>query len=298
MPVPLNTYKFTSERITAFMDFITERQTIWYKRFVLKKPKPWTDNPILLKYRFCNVYRELDTVTLWIADNWRQPHSHDPNLWFAMVVARYINWHPSLDAIGFPVPWRPKFVLKKLYDREDAGEKVFTGAYMISQAGTSLKKADYVTNHVLTPVWQRRAEIMPQSGESLAGFYKKLSKCHGLGSGFMSGQVIADIKYAKPLSLAKDWDTFAVSGPGSRRGLNRMLNRHPDTAWNDKEWHTQLLILRNIANSRIKENPIFMEHGLGLLHAQDTQSGLCEFDKYERVRKHEGRPRSTYPGEF
>ena len=33
-----------------------------------------------------------------------------------------------------------------------------------------------------------------------------------------------------------------------------------------------------------------------MIHAQDLQNCLCEFDKYERVRLNEGRPRSNYPG--
>ena len=34
----------------------------------------------------------------------------------------------------------------------------------------------------------------------------------------------------------------------------------------------------------------------GPLHAQDVENCLCEFDKYERTRLGEGRPRSLYAG--
>lgn len=37
-------------------------------------------------------------------------------------------------------------------------------------------------------------------------------------------------------------------------------------------------------------------HSLKWLDAQDLQNCLCEFDKYERVRMGQGRPRSRYPG--
>jgi hypothetical protein len=39
---------------------------------------------------------------------------------------------------------------------------------------------------------------------------------------FQSGQVLANLKYGQ-LKSAADWWTFAASGPGSRRGLNRVL---------------------------------------------------------------------------
>ena len=57
---------------------------------------------------------------------------------------------------------------------------------------------------------------MAEGNGLLAGF-------HGLGGGFISGQIVADMKYVAPLRDAPDWWNFAVSGPGSRRGLNRVL---------------------------------------------------------------------------
>jgi hypothetical protein len=56
--------------------FMKERHAIW-ERKVAGQPKPWTQDPILQSYRFCNVYRELDTVTVWINNNWRTPHYED-----------------------------------------------------------------------------------------------------------------------------------------------------------------------------------------------------------------------------
>ena len=51
------------ERIDAFFEFIYDRQEIWHKRSYLKQPAPWTSDPILNTYKFCNVYRELDAGT-------------------------------------------------------------------------------------------------------------------------------------------------------------------------------------------------------------------------------------------
>jgi len=38
------------------------------------------------------------------------------------------------------------------------------------------------------------------------------------------------------------------------------------------------------------------EVGMPKIHMQDLQNCLCEFDKYERVRLGEGRPRNGYRG--
>jgi hypothetical protein len=136
--------------------FTRERHFIYLRRRA-GKPKPWTTNPILQQWRFCNVYRELDTVTQWIAQHWREPHRADPDLWFAMAVARFVNWPDSLNAIGYPVPWRPERFVKVLEDRMRRREKVFTGAYMIhADRHFAGSKAAYLATEVLSPLWDDR----------------------------------------------------------------------------------------------------------------------------------------------
>ena len=94
-------------RVDDLFAFIRERHQI-YRRREVGKSKPWTTDPILAEWRFCNVYRELDTVTKWIAANWREPHKDDPDLWFAMAIARFVNWPDTLAELGYPVPWNPR----------------------------------------------------------------------------------------------------------------------------------------------------------------------------------------------
>ena len=83
--------------------FCKERQSIYKKKMAGKKP-PWTNDEILRDYRFCNIYREQDKVTVWIRDNWRDPHNDDPELWFAMCIARLLNRPDSLAVLEWPVP--------------------------------------------------------------------------------------------------------------------------------------------------------------------------------------------------
>jgi hypothetical protein len=64
-------------------------------------------------------------------------------------------------------------------------------------------------------------------------------------AGFYAGQVVADCKFFAPLSNAPDVMTFAVSGPGSRRGLARVLGR-PIKSYegNEARWQRDFNILR------------------------------------------------------
>src|SRR6185369_16818331 len=100
-------------RTTELFEFITERHAV-YKMRAAGFEKPWTKDKILQRYRFCNVYRELDKVTVWIRDNWRAPNANNPDLWFAMLVARKVNLPEAMADVGNPLPWDPKKFLKAL----------------------------------------------------------------------------------------------------------------------------------------------------------------------------------------
>jgi len=267
---------------TLLLDFIEEREAIRLRREA-GEPPPWTTNPIMAAWSFCNVRREHDRVTRWIAASWRAPNADHPDLWFAMAVARLVNWPDTLAALGWPVPWDRQHFVAVLGGR--AG-KTWGDAYNISNGGRSAPKVKVVAG-VLNNLWNRRASLRPRVGDSLLEFHGRLRTCDGIGE-FMSAQVVADVKYIAPLRSARDWMTFAASGPGSRRGLNRVLGRPKDAGWREEEWRAALRKLQN----RIR--PDLERIGLGDLHAQDLQNCLCEFDKHERFRLGEGKPKRRF----
>jgi hypothetical protein len=272
--------------------FIKERYAILRRRQA-GSPKPWTQDPILQGYRFCNVYREDDTVTQWIKANWRDPNTNDPDVWFAMTVARFVNWPDTLAEVGYPAPWTDDMAQKFIHvlsDRKEAGKKVFTGAYVIHAVKGS--KIGHLAYDVFTPMWERRDYIL-DGARSCAIFNQRLMEFEGLGS-FMAGQITCDTKYTRLLDTAQDWWDFATPGPGSRRGLARVTNRPVDYRWKDEEWLGDLLELKAALSPKFL-NANF-NNNMPMIHAQDLQNCLCEFDKYERVRLGEGRPRSNYPG--
>jgi len=267
-------------------EFIVARHKIYLKRQA-GESKPWTNNPIFLNYRFCNVYRELDKVTIWIRKNWREPHDGDQHLWFAMAVARYINLPSTLEELRFPIPWKPERLRQVADARRFAGLKIFNGAYIISTQGAAIDKVTYLIG-MFDKLWANREQLYPRKGWTLRRFADGLLSQDGF-AGFMTGQVVADVKYAKPLCDAEDWHTFAVSGPGSRRGLNRVLGREVDKPWKEWEWYQELLVLRRHVNRAL---PKTMDE----LHAQDLQNCLCELDKYLRAKQGEGKPKQKYRG--
>lgn len=278
-----------TQKVSRFIKFILERQRI-YELKEAGAPKPWTKDKILQQYSFCNVYREQDRVTKWIAEHWRNPHNSDQHLWFGMTLARLINWPDTLKILGYPDPWDAKWFINVVRKIMQDGGKAWGGAYIVSTNGQKMQKEQYIAQCVLQPLWNDRKKIAARFDGTLQTMHTVLSEYQGMGS-FMAAQVVADVKYTKPYRKAPDWWTFAASGPGSRRGLNRVRGRPVNSPWREEAWLADLRQLGPLVDYIIHQR-----NSLPRIHLQDLQNCLCEFDKYERTRLGEGRPRATYPG--
>jgi hypothetical protein len=209
-----------------------------------------------------------------------------------MVVARLVNRSETLAALGFPASWDSKHFLQVMAAR---GKESYGRAYMIhADNKRGRPTAIYQVEALFDPLWHHRAEIRPRRGDTLAGFdglFRQLQDdkiIEGLGP-FYIGQVIADLKYVEPLASAKDWWEYCAMGPGSKRGLNRVLGCPVDQPWDEQDWLADMRRLhREIA-------PDLERIGIGRLHRQDVNNVLCEFDKFERIRLGEGKGRKYSP---
>ena len=273
---------------TRLLYWVKEREAIRLRREA-GEPPPWTSDPILRDWSFCNVRREHDRVTRWIAEQWRAPHAADTDLFFAMAVARLVNWPDTLAELGYPVPWDRDHFVTVLQAREVRSDQLFGGAYIIPGGGKSGKgvpKIEHIAG-VLDALWTRRKQLRPREDDLLLGFCARLKQMRGF-DWFLAAQVVADIKYVAPLKSARDWWTFAGPGRGSKRGLNRVLGRPVAAPWSGDAWYAALRKLHETIA------PNLQSIGIGELHAQDLQNCLCELDKMERVRLGEGKPKRRF----
>lgn len=279
--------------------WITEREAIREKKEG-GAPPPWTKNSILRSYRFCNVARRDDRVTRWIVDRILHPGAEAPDLWVQVAFARYINWPDTINALMEAALWpfvgtpRWKDIGEFIDNRARIGEKTWTGAYMIrAESNPDAEwyrwgKGRYVAEIVIGGLWKRRRELLPELHASVQRAHVALMAGYGWGS-FMAGQVVADLTYVGGwLRNAPDLYTYAPLGPGSRRGLNRLLAR-PLTAALSQD--TACSLMQEIAQRVVRDVPWASAKRLTL---HDIQNCLCEFDKFERVRLGTGRPRATY----
>ena len=248
------------KRVNDFNSFMEERHNIFIRKEINNEPYPWSDDAILTEYSFCNVYRELDRVTIWIQ----------------------INWPDTLDEIGFPTEWRPDHVKTIMQDRMAKKQKVYTGAYMLTGTlgGT---KIEQTVDKILTPLYAN----FPCDFSSIENSWKSFLPYAGF-SDFMSYEVVTDLRHTKWLEKAPDIMTWANPGPGAMRGLNRIFGRPLDSKQKKPLFIQEMRDLLAILNNR----PLPLE-------MRDIEHCLCEFDKYERTRLGQGRPRSRYkPREY
>jgi hypothetical protein len=279
-------------RVDDLFKFMEKRHSIFLARQD-GKSKPWTSDRILQSYRFCNVYRELDRETIWLRQKWREPNSGDPRLFFAMLVARTINWSPTLEALGYPCPWDTDHFYEVLGNRRDHHEKIWTGAYMVTTHKKPIPKDRYYAA-IFGEAWGNWRALSPKKGETLEKYHGRLMMAlDGIGS-FIAGQVIADLKHDVKGNLfkASDWNSWSAPGTGSIRGMNRVLDRPYQLGIDHQMWKDTMAQLSRGITARMNRSKVFPS----AVDAQDLQNCLCEFDKYERARLGQGKPRSTYNG--
>src|SRR5262249_50989978 len=74
-----------------FLHWVSEREVIRVKREA-GEPGPWTDDPILRQFRFCNVARKRDRVSRWILAHLIEPYREAPYLLEFLALGRWVNW--------------------------------------------------------------------------------------------------------------------------------------------------------------------------------------------------------------
>lgn len=295
--------KLNEAKLERFFWWMNERHQIYLNKQA-GKPWPWTEDEILRTYSFTNVFRELDKVTVWLRENWREPFSDHPCLYLNLAMFRQFNWPGTMELTGFVVDderevdeadgiyyaWNPQRLTDVVEVHQRAGNKVWTGAYLIrGQAKTDIKwtsKAQYMFHKVLNPLWQ--TDEPEWHDMTLEQAWEWWMQFEGFGH-FLSYEVVTDMRYTPYLRHASDKMTWANPGPGAMRGIHRLYDMPTtNTRESRKPWYiAQMRKLLALA-------PQYMASYMPELEMREIEHSLCEFDKYLRVELGEGRPRAKY----
>lgn len=286
---------------SLFWYWINERHRI-YIRKTMGDPKPWTTDSILRDYKFTNVFRELDRGTVWLRENFIQPHwNDDPGLIVANVAwYRMFNYWGTGEYLGWQDnPWTEpgwkEFARVKLHIAMAEGRQVFTNAHIIwSEEGKP--KIDAIVDYAAN-VWAAREDIADTCSLGwLQTVFEKLTSFRGIGD-FQAYEITTDLRHTRLLDHATDINTWANAGPGALRGLRRLGL----PAKNQKEALESMrgLLLDSefsLFPPRKFSDIARLEPHVPTLELRDIEHSLCEFDKFCRVKFDEGEPRMKYNG--
>jgi hypothetical protein len=283
-----NIEPFVPAELETLLYWIVERERIRTQKET-GAPKPWTEDGLLRDYRWCNVRRMDDRVSRWLLEHWYCRWTEPADQLLAAVLARCINWPDTLSEIASDFP-ALSAVGRRLHERKNRGDKMFTGAYVVpGVAGED--KIDSVL--LLVTSIQNLLEVCPEQIarlQSMRQTWDWLITFQGLGS-FLAGQIAADLSC---LAFGLNWpdrQSWAPVGPGSARGINRLLGRQKDRAVRQEEFERLLPLV--VETVQLKLPDIWRDRNL---IAMDIQNCLCEFDKYRRLTLGEGKVRARYDG--
>jgi hypothetical protein len=263
------------------------------------------------------VYRELDRVTQWFKDHVREPMRATPEVLLATIAFRWFNRPTTGEAIfsqGFLDDGRSSW--DYFLETGDTGKMresiklmcgegpYVNGAYIIlGQQG--MPKLDGVLACIRTVWnssevyggrhWRAVAESCLEGRESLQSVWDWFRQYPYSGD-FISYEVVTDLRHTDLLGCAPDIMTWANPGPGAERGLARVTGRGVSYRAVQKKVSKSAMIeeMRDLLKMSRDRQFWPQRQGWTPLEMREIEHTLCEFDKYERTRTDEGKPKARY----
>jgi hypothetical protein len=267
----------------AYWMFAAERQAIFFQR-LLKCPAPWTQDPILAAFKFCNAYRASDRVSQYLIKNviydWEWTATDTV---FRILLFKIFNkietWEyleralGSIDCKSFDS--RRYSVL--LEQARRSGQPIYTNAYM-SCANKAFGYDQKHDNHLALIACMMTENVIDKilAAPSLEHIYNILVAYPLIGP-FMAYQLATDLNYAPFIHHSEQ--SFTVAGPGAVRGIQKCFQ--------DTNGKNAAYIIQWMCDHQDHE---FDRLGLTFqslwgrpLQYIDCQNLFCETDKYSRV---------------
>lgn len=284
----------------AFFAYARERQSILLRRRA-GGPPPWTDDPVLRKYRFCNVFREDDRTTIWFRENVRDLLFSNSSALLATVVYRWFNRIETGKILAHSrnnllFEWNSNVAKKEL-----AGLKpVVTGAYII-KTPDGMNKLDgvcwcideFIRKKGGRVGLRRAAEYFMNRQHTQQQMHEWLAKAAYLGP-FMAYEVVTDLCHTAFLDKAPDRMTWTNFGPGAARGAGRVRGNDPEVY--DRHRDQDVILMDAVHLLELSRQEQFWPAAWPQWEMRDVEHTLCEFDKYERARLGQGAPKQIFRG--
>jgi len=270
----------------SFWKFATERQHIFQSRMKNEK-YPWTDDIILLKYKFTNAYRASDRVSQYLIHNVIYTDDYktfsQEDVFFRIILFKTFNkietWELLEKVLG-RVDYssysfsRYDSIMTELLKK---GGRIYSAAYIMPSGKCFGSEKKHRNNLRLIEMMmsQNTAKRISKT-RNLKDLYELLISYPSIGE-FLAFQYAIDINYSELCDFSEM--DYVIAGPGARSGISKLFL--------DKNGYSDEYIIRLMAENQEKEfhrlNLDFQYLGDRRLQLIDCQNIFCETDKYTRV---------------
>ncbi|WP_245436599.1 nucleotide kinase domain-containing protein [Methylobacterium sp. V23] len=257
-----------------------------FERRVAGEPGPWTSDPILNTYKFCNVFRAADRVSQYMIRS--VAYADDAGSYadrvFQIVAFRTFSNIATWEGVRAVLGGAPRLEdltsgrFEQALDRVKASNGgLYTGAFILC-ANKAYGFDEKHRNHVALfkhMFGGGRLHEAVRGANSLEGIVRTLEGFPLMGP-FMAYQTAVDLNYSDLLGFSED--DYTQAGPGALRGLRKAFHSLGDYTSSDAiQWMVE------------QQDAEFERLGLAFrglfgrrLHAIDCQGLFCELDKYCR----------------
>lgn len=301
------------ENLLHLYNFITRRYKIHLRKDVLKKPQPWTNDPVLKEFRFTNVRREHDRETLWLIRNvTSNPKVSYEDKLMNCILFRLFNKHETSELISQPIHFSKKYdpevyrAVFKATEVHDPHYIFFTGAFITGGMKRALKwylpkgtEEDSMPMRVMKfmeylyndGVVDKIKACMTQKS-----VYDLLRGYLGIGD-FLAYQMFVDMTYIKEFPFSEN--EFTAAGPGCKNGLNYLfIDRDGMTYEECLFWLRENLgdLFQDVLGKPWDPDKLFRDlpEYDRCLNVMSLENCFCELSKYIRAKTGTGRPRKKY----
>ncbi len=266
--------------------FASKRQQAFERRVAGEAP-PWSDDPILQTYKFCNVFRAADRVSQFLIRDVAyndEASSPEDRLFQILAFRTFSNiatWRSVRKFLGRAPVIRDledgNFVRALEQTKKENGG-LYTGAFILCATaafGHSQKHLNHsALFHQMFVKEKLGARLLEAT--SLREIYNLLHAFPLMGD-FMSYQTAIDLNYSSYINFSEN--DFTQPGPGALRGIKKVFENLGDYAPADA---VRWMVERQDEEFARRSLPF---HGLfgRPLQAIDCQGLFCETDKYCRV---------------
>ncbi len=283
-----------------FFQFVYKRHLIWYRRFILKQPSPWTDDPVLKTYKIINMYRELDKCTIYIINKFKNVKDRKTVL-LNVIFYRFfnlMNLYEDLRIKPFSIVdegLKDELLLKFNHLKER--RPIFNNAYLISSGGKGVKH-----EHILENISQINLDLLVNkidNSQTPEESFSYLITLPMVGP-FLGCEIWTDLTYFKWFKQNWNDNDFVNLGPGAKWGLEILYGKLSKKEFNEKLYHLydlQKKILP-IVHQQLGERLLWQEiaykqaySNYPFLSITNIEGALCEFRKYWRLNDGKGKKR-------